>query len=170
MSDAPAPPAPLSPNPPASGEEAWDELSPDGLTLIRWAVTQGRMSHEIITPQLHDAATGALILRLDSSFDGQIRWAADARFVLYLRHYSRAGAASVEIDRKEHRFRFLDAGVTPGPWHTLERVSREVEARFTPTADEPRPVPKPRGKDLFVLACLTIAGIALYAAYARLRI
>jgi hypothetical protein len=187
MSDALAEAPPLSPNPPATGEEAWDEVSPDGLTLVRWGVSHGRMSHVMISPELCDAATGAPFLTLDSSFDGHIRWAADGRFTLHLRHYIRSGDASVEVDRPGARFRFLEQGVTPGPWHPIDRISPEVEARFTPSNDEldrharafwgklnagkPRPFPQPWGTILFilfVLACLTIVGLFLYAAIARL--
>jgi hypothetical protein len=129
-----AAPAPLSPNPPPGGEEQWEELSPDGLTRVSWSVTQGRMSHEMITPQLRDAATGALLLGLDPSFDGQIRWQEEGRFTLSLRHYIRAGAAAVEIDRPASRFRFVGDGT--GPWLPVERLSAEVEARFTPSNAE----------------------------------
>lgn len=182
---APAPAARFSPNPPATGEEAWDEVSPDGLTLVRWAVSHGRMSHVIITPHLLDAASLAPILELDSSFDGHIGWKEGGRFVLHLRHYIRSGAASVEIDREAARFRFLEEGVTPGSWHPIQRISREVEARFTPSNDEldrlsrafwaklrveqPRPWPQPWGSIglfAFVLLALGMIGLVLHRLYA----
>ncbi|HEX8644993.1 MAG TPA: hypothetical protein VF702_13875 [Allosphingosinicella sp.] len=121
-----------SPALPEDGAEAWDELSPDGRTLVRWQLSHGRMSHMIVTPACYDAETGAAILRLDSGFDAQLRWLDHGRFSLHLRHYWRRGAAAIEIDRKADRFRLLEDAVPPGPgpWVPIERLHREVEARF----------------------------------------
>jgi hypothetical protein len=44
-----------------------DELSPDGRTLVRWAESDGRMSHVIRTPHILDAASGETILRCRDS-------------------------------------------------------------------------------------------------------
>lgn len=65
-----------------------DELSPDGRTLVRWAESDGRMSHVIRTPTIVDAAGGETILLLgDDGYDVTIGWGEDGGFDIDLRHY-----------------------------------------------------------------------------------
>lgn len=124
----------MSPTLPPGGESRWDELSPDGLTRVDWLVSDGRMSHIIVTPALSDAATGAPILTtLDSGFDGRIGWLGEGRFTLDLRHYWRDGSAALEIDRRAGTFRFVDGGAA-GASEPIAGIGRLIEARFPSAA------------------------------------
>ena len=119
----------LSPILPPRGEEQWEELSPDGLTRVRWQFTHGRMSHMIVTPALRDAATDAPILLLDSGYDGQIEWLGEGRLRLGLRHYDRAGAVSVIIDRGAGSFVLTGEG-EPDAAEPIARLAERIEGRF----------------------------------------
>ena len=153
--------APLSPTLPPGDEEQWEELSPDGLTRVRWQITHGRMSHMMITPALHDAATDAPFLRLDSGYDGQIEWLGEGRLRLVLRHYDRAGGASVIIDRGAGTF-VLETEGEPGAAEPLARLAERIEGRFAgprwqapPTLTEGH-----RRADRFRLAMLLLGAVA----------
>jgi hypothetical protein len=165
MTEAPAAP-PLSPLAPASGAEAWDELSPDGLTLVRWAVSHGRMSHVIITPHLLDAATHKPILILDDGYDAQIGWADEGRFTMSLRHYWRGGGALLEVDRKADRFRFTDDGAEE-EWQPLAGIGSAVNARFSSIAAAAQAVglSRPRFSRRRIAAIVILLGIAAAAVW-----
>jgi hypothetical protein len=63
------------------GDRMSDELSPDGRTVVRWAESDGRMSHVIRTPAIVDAASGEAILSCaDSGYDAGIVWGEDGGF------------------------------------------------------------------------------------------
>ena len=107
-----------------------DELSPDGRTLVRWAESDGRMSHVIRTPTIVDAVTGAEILKLsDSGFDASIIWGEAGRFDISLRHYWRAGTLALTIDRGSDSFRMAGAE-DEAPAHPLGEIDKFVEAHF----------------------------------------
>ena len=107
-----------------------DELSPDGRTLVRWAESDGRMSHVIRTPTIVDAASGAKILELsDSGFDASIIWGEGGRFDIDLRHYWRAGTLRLTVDRAGDSFRIADAEDTR-PANPLGEIGAFVEAHF----------------------------------------
>jgi len=107
-----------------------DELSPDGRTLVRWAISDGRMSHIIRTPTIVDAADGGTILQLaDSGFDASIVWGEGGGFDVDLRHYWRAGTLRVTVDRAAGSFRLAEAG-DEQPSHDLAGLGAFVEAHF----------------------------------------
>ena len=93
-----------------------EELSPDGRTLVRWAVSDGRMSHVIRTPKILDAESGATILQFaDSGFDAAIVWAADGGFEIDIRHYWRPGTLRLKVDRPAGTFTVCAADGGDGP-------------------------------------------------------
>jgi hypothetical protein len=107
-----------------------EELSPDGRTFVRWAESDGRMSHVIRTPEVLDAASGDTILHLgDSGFDAAIDWAEDGGFAIDLRHYWRPGTLRLTIDRSTGTFRTTGAGAGQAP-QPLGALSAFVEAHF----------------------------------------
>jgi hypothetical protein len=155
---------PVSPTLPPGGESRWDELSPDGLTRVDWLVSDGRMSHIIVTPALSDAATGAPILTtLDNGFDGRIGWLGDGRFTLDLRHYWRDGSAALEIDRRAATFRFVEGGA-PGASEPIAGIGRQIEARFPSAASVVirTAAASPRWRTAAILL-LAVAAAALFA-------
>ena len=87
-----------------------EERSPDGRTVVRWVVSDGRMSHIIRTPTIVDAESGETILQFgDSGFDAAIAWGADGGFDIDLRHYWRPGTLHVRVDRAAGTFQLLAA-------------------------------------------------------------
>ncbi len=151
----------MSPTLPPGGEERWEELSPDGLTRVRWQITHGRMSHMIVTPALHDAATDAPLLRLDSGYDGQIEWLGEGRLRLVLRHYDRAGGVSAVIDRGAGTF-VLAGDAEPGATEPLARLAERIEERFAGRRGE-TPSPATEGHrraDRIRLAMLLLGAVA----------
>ena len=115
-------------------------MSPDGLTRVRWEVNPQRMSHETWTPTIEDAATGKAILSLaDNGFDGRPAWTKGGGFRMYLRHYWRAGALDLTVDRAAGSFRFGD-----GPAEPLDMLSARVEAEFVRMDAEARRNPPVR--------------------------
>lgn len=112
-------------------DPADEELSPDGRTLVRWAVSDGRMSHIIRTPTILDAAGGEVILRVaDTGYDAAILWGADGGFEIDLRHYWRPETLRLKVDRAAGTFRATGAD-GDGPPHPLAALSRFVETHFT---------------------------------------
>ncbi len=61
----------------------WHEAtSPDGRIKVEYAITTGRMSHEIFSPRITDLQTGRVLLDLmdrDMS-DGAVRWLDNGEF------------------------------------------------------------------------------------------
>ena len=126
-----------------SGAES-EEHSPDGRTLVRWAVSDGRMSHIIRTPEIVDAASGALILRCaDSGFDAEIAWRDEGRFEIDLRHYWRQGTLRIAVDREAATFHESGGSETgAGP---LSGLSDFIEAHFMAAEREAqRNLPSPQ--------------------------
>jgi hypothetical protein len=108
-----------------------DELSPDGRTLVRWAESDGRMSHVIRTPTIVDAAGGGTILQVgDSGYDAAIIWGEDGRFDIDLRHYWRPETLKLRVDRAGGIFHTIGA-TGDGPPHPIAALSAFVEAHFT---------------------------------------
>lgn len=151
----------MSPILPPGGEEQWEELSPDGLTRVRWRITHGRMSHMIVTPALHDAATDAPLLRLDSGYDGQIEWLGDGRLRLVLRHYDRAGGASFIVDRRAGSFVPAGEGEA-APAEPLTRLAGRIDACFAGPRWQPAspPLDGHRRADRIRLAMLLLGAVA----------
>lgn len=111
-----------------------DELSPDGRTLVRWAESDGRMSHVIRTPHIIDAASGETILRCrDSGFDASITWGVGGGFDIDLRHYWRPGGLRLKVDRAGGTFCRISEG-GDGPPYPLGEMSDYVEAFFKAVA------------------------------------
>ncbi|MBV9883007.1 MAG: hypothetical protein JO276_08370 [Sphingomonadaceae bacterium] len=138
-----------------------DELSSDGRTLVRWAVSDGRMSHIIRTPAIVDAASGRPILRCgDSGFDATIAWGEEGRFAIDLRHYWRPGTLGIAVDRSAGTFRVTgpDAEASPRP---IETLSAFVAARFA-ASGPPAPAP-PRGRPTRWILLLLAAALLLLA-------
>lgn len=107
-----------------------DELSPDGRTLVRWAESDGRMSHVIRTPTIVDAASGAEILKLsDSGFDATIIWGEAGRFDIHLRHYWRAGTLALTVDRGNDSF-YVAGAECEAAAHPLGGIDKFVESHF----------------------------------------
>ena len=128
-------------------ELAQDELSPDGRTLVRWAESDGRMSHVIRTPNIVDAASGDTILQCgDSGFDAAIAWREDGGFDIDLRHYWRPGTLRLTVDRAAGTFRVADAEDGRAP-HPLGALSAFVEARFRAAEREAAKSPAGRSEE-----------------------
>lgn len=143
-----------------------EELSPDGLTRVRWRINPQRMSHETWTPSIEDAASGVPILTLaDEGFDGRPSWTEAGGFRLDLRHYWRAGTLSITVDRAAGLFRFGDGRPEP-----LAELSRRVEAEFVRMDDEarrnppPRPAIGPSQSTLLLRWILIFGGVAAFFA------
>lgn len=156
-----------------------EELSPDGRTLVRWAESDGRMSHVIRTPMILDAASGAAILRFgDSGFDGAIIRGADGGFEIDLRHYWRPGTLRLRVDRACGTFCRLD-GEGARRSHPIGEISDYVEAYYVVAAaagveaqagaDARERRPRERRGDLRALwAILALgAGVAIWVLYFR---
>ena len=108
-----------------------EEVSPDRRTLVRWSVSDGRMSHIIRTPTIVDADSGEILLRLgDSGYDAAIAWGPDGGFDIDLRHYWRPETLRLRVDRGAGAFHILGDG-DEGPAKELAGLSRFVEAHFT---------------------------------------
>jgi hypothetical protein len=104
-------------------------LSPDRRTRVEWAISTGRMSHEICSPRIRDAKSGEIILDLwkDGSWDAAINWTGDGIMHLCLRHYIEGGTTSLDvaIDRAGGTFR-----IDNGPPQPMAAIQREVPAAF----------------------------------------
>jgi hypothetical protein len=114
------------------GDPEWDEVSPDGRTLVHWVITQGRMSHEIETPRIMDAATREPLLELgDEGYDATIWWQDDGRFTIGMRHYWRPERLVLKVDRTSGTFRTVDAEDAEGPDRPIAEMTEVVSRHFT---------------------------------------
>lgn len=116
------------------GEWERTETSPDGRTRIEFAISTGRMSHEIYTPQIVDAATGQVLADFwpDTMWDGHVKWKEDGGFTLTMRYYAgETGSYPVEINAERDQFTF---GAESGPLSELRRcLDRERKRRTQET-------------------------------------
>ncbi len=104
------------------------DFSPDGSIMIEFTVEPQRMSHETRTPRIVETATGGELLNLsDSMFDGSVTWRGDNGIDLFLRHYTRSGGLSVQIDPARGVFSFPQEGDREYP---IDRLQAETERGF----------------------------------------
>lgn len=83
------------------------EVSPDGRIIVLYAVTPMRMSHEVWSPRVVDAATGQVLMDWwhESLWEGTVvRWDG-SRFLMNFRCYPGwKGSATVDIDPHARTF------------------------------------------------------------------
>jgi hypothetical protein len=145
------------------GDPSSEELSPDGRTLVRWAVSDGRMSHVIRTPTIVDAASGRAILSFaDSGYDAAIAWGEAGRFEIDLRHYWRPGALRVAVDRNTGSFRPIRPG-EEAPARPIETLSAFVGAHFSDGSGPAATAIRRNGLRPLWLPLALAAGLVLWA-------
>ena len=107
------------------------EISPDGLTRLDFAISTGRMSHEIYSPRLTDIPSGKVILDLigSESWDGSVRWLGNGDFTLTIRHYNVSGLIQlvVNVNRSAGIFTFGDP---PGAAEPVADLQGRVPEAF----------------------------------------
>ena len=131
-----------------------EETSPDGRFLVRFDVDHGRMSHEIWTPSIFEAATGRQLLHIRQvAVDGRPEWRPGG-FALELRHYHfpelRLGLAA-DLDCEIFRF---DGSPSDEPLARLSDRVDEQLLRQMKAADR-------QGRHRHRLASVKDAGIVL---------
>lgn len=106
-----------------------ETLSPDRRTRVEWAISTGRMSHEICSPRISDAKSGEIILDLwtGDSWDASVKWTSDHVMHLRIRHYLEGGTTilKVAIDRAAGTFRIDD-----GPPQPIATIQRKIRPAF----------------------------------------
>ena len=110
-----------------------EERSPDGRLLVQYDIDHGRMSHEIWTPTIVEAATGQTLLVIrQHGIDGRPQWRPSG-FTLGLRCYRYPHlwlSFAVDLDRGYFRF---DGRDDDEPLDTLtdrvdEALRRQIDA------------------------------------------
>ncbi|MBL8178838.1 MAG: hypothetical protein JNK48_29460 [Bryobacterales bacterium] len=106
-----------------------ESLSPDGRTRITWAISEGRMSHEIRCPRITDAQSGEILfdLWMDTSWDASVQWLENGLLRLSIRHYAEGGVTMLDVlvDRGAGVFRMEN-----GPWRPLNWMQGEVPEAY----------------------------------------
>jgi hypothetical protein len=88
-------------------------ISPDGSIRVEWSINTGRMSHEIWSPAVYDAASNELLFDLqDGDIDASFNWLEDGAFNMQLRRYS-GGQMQVWVDPRNHLFRIGNSNPEP---------------------------------------------------------
>ena len=133
---------------------AIEEISPDGRFLVRFDVDHGRMSHEIWTPGIFEAATGRELLHVRQvAVDGRPEWRPGG-FAIELRYYHlpelRLGLVA-DLDREIFRF---DGSSSDEPLATLSDRVDEQLLRQMKAADR-------QGRDRHRLAIAKDAAVVL---------
>jgi hypothetical protein len=107
-----------------------EETSPDGRIKVEYAITEGRMSHEIFSPRITDLHSGRVLLdMLDSNmWDGSVRWLDNGDFDLTIRNYGddRGRCLPVRVYREDDTFALGNPPLERERIDTLRRRIEEV--------------------------------------------
>jgi hypothetical protein len=142
-----------------------EETSPDGRILVRFDIDHGRMSHEIWTPTIVEAATGQILLHIRrGGIDGRPQWRSGG-FTLGLRDYYHPDLwLRLEVDLNRGTFRF-DGTEADEPIAALsDRVDSELGLQIDSAdgrADRRRRVQTARDGG-FVVLIIALCGAAAW--------
>ena len=134
--------------------------SPDGAIRVEFAVTTGRMSHEIYSPRVFHLPSGELLIDLwGTSWDASAQFDEPGTVRLDLRLYpgDRPGFG-VTVDARARTFRFPDS---PGQQYPLKRFNKLIGQKHA--RQKPYPTSRPgmtRGEMLLSLIAF-LAALAL---------
>jgi hypothetical protein len=106
------------------------EVSPDGRIRVDFAMTQGRMSHEIYSPRITDVATGRTLLDLTTgseAWDGSVEWLPDGAFAMMIRHYYEGGRVMLSVHVSTAAGTFSIDG---GPLRPLDTLQQAIPQAF----------------------------------------
>jgi hypothetical protein len=118
------------------------EVSPDARTRADFAMTQGRMSHEIYSPRITEVATGRILLDLTAdseAWDGSVEWLPEGGFSMMIRHYYEGGRVMLSVHVSTAAGTFSIDGGPSQPIDTLQRTIHQAFYDKTMLINPPEP-------------------------------